>query len=68
MRKPPKLGRHVRSPEGGAWKVAEVFKSGLDTYTVTCEQDLAADLLLRVRDAVSPRDMRRKRRKRNHYP
>ena len=97
MRKLPKLGRHVRSPEGSVWKVAEVLKSGLTTYTVTCEapslltkvpdaaagharqgvrrrtsnnesQDLAADLLLRARDAVSPRELRRKWRERNDYP
>ena len=32
-----KIGRHIRSSEGAVWKVAEVLKSGVDTYTVTCE-------------------------------
>lgn len=35
MRAPPRLGRHVRSPKGALWKVAEVLTSGRDTYTVT---------------------------------
>ena len=97
MRVPPRLGRHVRSPEGAVWKVAEVLKSGVDTYTVTCDtpsliakvpdlaadqvrqavrrrtrdhhgQELPADLLQRARDAISPREMKRRWRERNYYP
>ena len=36
VRKPPRRGHHVRSPEGAVWKVAEILKSGHETYTVTC--------------------------------
>ena len=60
MREPPKLGCRVRSVTGGVWTVAEVLKSGIDTHTVTClapspgVRDLAADLLERARDSLSP--------------
>ena len=63
MREPPRLGRHVRSPEGAVWRVADVFHTGLDTYTVTCVEpprhirsvhDLAVDLLELARKSISP--------------
>ena len=60
MREPPKLGRRVRSVKGDVWTVAEVLKSGIDTYTVTCApppggvRDLAADLLELARNSISP--------------
>ena len=96
MRVCPQVGRHVRSPAGAVWRVAEVLKSGIDTYTVTCvapsrvvtlphlaadqlrharrrprdhnHQDLAADLLQRAKDSMSPREIRRRWRERNYYP
>ena len=60
LREPPKLRSRVRSATGGVWTVAEVLKSGIDTYTVTClapspgVRDLAADLVERARDSLSP--------------
>lgn len=51
MREPPRLGQRVRSVDGNVWTVAEVLKSGIDTYTVNCTprlegvRDFAADLL-----------------------
>ena len=62
MRVCPRVGRHVRSPAGAVWRVAEVLKSGIDTYTVTCVApsrvaklpDLAADQLRHARRR--PRD------------
>ena len=60
MREPPAPGRLVRSPEGAAWRVADVFHTGLETYTVMCEKppliakvpELAADHL-RQADALA---------------
>ena len=61
MREPPRLGHQVRSPEGAVWTVAEVFHTGLDTYTVMCEApSLAPDLLQRAKDSISPLAMRRR--------
>lgn len=63
VRVPPRLGRRVRSPEGAVWRVADVFHTGLDTYTVTCVgpprhfrgvDDLAVDLLEFARKSISP--------------
>gem|GEM_PF-1374969 len=59
MHEPPRLGGQVRSPGGAVWTVADVFHTGLDTYTVTCAppqggvRDLAADLLELARDSIS---------------
>ncbi len=58
MQEPPKLGQRVRSVDGDVWTVAEVMKSGIDTYTVSCTprlgsvQDLAADLLEPARKSI----------------
>lgn len=57
MRKPPTIGLRVRSEKGDVWTVAEVLKSGIDTYTVTCvapPKGLVADLLERARNSISP--------------
>lgn len=55
----PKPGDRVRSAKGDIRTVAEVLKSGIDTYTVTCvappkgARDVAADLLGLVRKSIS---------------
>ena len=60
IREPRKRGCRVRSVTGDVWTVAEVFRSGIDTYTVIClaaspgVRDLAADLLERARNSLSP--------------
>ena len=38
MREPPAPGRTVRSPQGAVWRVADVFHTGVDTYTARCEE------------------------------
>jgi len=62
MREPPKLGGRVRSASGDVWTVADVLKSGIHIYTVTCVapaqhlggvRDLAADLLAFARNVFS---------------
>jgi len=59
MREPPAIGRRVRSEKGDIWTVAEVLKSGIQTYTVTCVappkgvRDLVADLLELARNSIS---------------
>lgn len=76
-RKPPRRGSRVRSPRGRTWIVDEVLQSGRDTYTATvvaprfdlpAARGLAADLLDRARDAVSPREIQRRRRERDYIP
>jgi len=60
MREPPTIGRRVRSAKGDVWTVAEVLKSGIQTYTVSCVappkgvRDLVADLLELARNSTSP--------------
>jgi len=62
MRDAPRLGSRIRSPQGAAWTVADVVKSGKNTFTVTCVarseyaasvRDLAGDLLETVRHSIS---------------
>lgn len=62
MRDAPRLGSRIRSPQGAAWTVADVVKSGKTTFTVTCVarsdygasvRGLAGDLLEAVRHSIS---------------
>ena len=71
--KPPRLGARIDSSLGEKWKVTEVLRSGIQTYTVFCGaptrgvadgRDLAADLLERARKAGSPLE----RRRRDYFP
>ncbi len=66
--KRPRVGGAIKSSLGKNWRVEEVLQSGTDVYTVRCgprshgvtgAQDLAADLLDRARQALSPGDRRR---------
>ena len=79
MREPPMLGSRVRSPSGAVWTVAQIIDYGSDTYTATCvaverrkrkgdDKDLAAHLLQRTRESLSPRAIRRRWRERNYIP
>jgi hypothetical protein len=66
----PRVGSRITDGFGQSWRVAEVVRSGIHTYTVVCEQpthrlanvtDLAGDLLERARKAISPTERKRKR-------
>ena len=62
---PPRIGSEIKSRFGKNWRVEEVMQSGADVYTVHCgpsQQSLAADLLDRARETLSPRRRRGRER------
>ena len=66
----PRIGAQIHDSRGHPWRVAEVLRSGIDVYTVTCQapahglgavSELATDLLDRTRKAISSTERKRKR-------
>lgn len=67
---PPRLGSEMESSLGRRWRVEEVVRSGVGTYTVHCgprhpglagARDLATDLLDKAKRAMSLEERRRRR-------
>lgn len=65
----PRIGGRIEDARGRDWRVAEVLRSGRETYTVVCEPlpaglaavpELASDLLDRARRAVALTARRRR--------
>jgi len=65
----PRIGGRIEDALGRDWRVAEVLRSGRETYTVVCEPlpvglaavpELASDLLERARRAVALTARRRR--------
>jgi hypothetical protein len=66
LKRPPRRGQRIESVSGDVWVVADVLRSGTDTYTVECvglrtflrelrerpSSDLTGDLLATVRGPI----------------
>jgi hypothetical protein len=66
LKRPPRRGQRIESASGDVWVVAQVLRSGTDTYTVECvglrtflrelrerpSSDLTGDLLATVRGPI----------------
>ena len=55
LKRPPRRGRRIESASGDVWFIAEVLRSGTDTYTIECVGQRAFLRELREGSSSDPR-------------